>query len=222
MRIGPFIHLISTTYGLPESSVAFVARVMREAGWLTTGARGVNAPEMTATDAARLTLALLSGQPPGTAVSEFEFLRTLEATDPYPEHTFTANTSLATNHSFEDALVWLFSLSSASHRVREHGQTILGDFYWPYISVSVDGSARAAQFSLPGHTTAYEDVAGERELEALGSLPYSFEKHLRLNELWNRSESWDTGVVYGRGMRAIRKITEKEIQKIADAMAVAD
>ncbi|WP_157982053.1 hypothetical protein [Oceanicella sp. SM1341] len=45
-----------------------VARFLKEAGLLTTGARGVNAPDMTARDAGRMTIALLGSDRPGRAV----------------------------------------------------------------------------------------------------------------------------------------------------------
>ena len=68
MKIGPLISLLSSNYGLPETTVVVIARALREAGWLSSGARGVNAPDMGARDAARLSLALLTGEPPSKVI----------------------------------------------------------------------------------------------------------------------------------------------------------
>ena len=219
--MGPFITLLSETYGLPESSVAAVARVMREAGWLTTGARGVNAPEMTFVDAARLTLALLSGQPPSKVVEEFEFLRCLEATSPPPASGFTAGSGLDKAHCLEDALIWLFSLTSDTATVREHGTGVLDDWLWPYVTVSVDASTRAAQIWFSGQSCIYEDLARERELGELGKLPLTLERMEREQAIESRSSAWDSGVAMARRMRVVRTIGNGEIAQITDAMATA-
>lgn len=220
MRMGPFITLLSETYGLPESSVAAVARVMREAGWLTTGARGVNAPEMTRVDAARMTLALLSGEPPSKVVEEFEFLRSLEAITPPPASGFTAGSGLDKAHFLEDALIWLFSLTSDTATVREHGRSVMDDWMWPDVTVSLDASARAAQIYYSGHSCKYEDLARERELEALRAQPLTYESFLLDQSIESRSVSWDSyGVALDRRMRVVRTITQSEISAIADAMA---
>jgi hypothetical protein len=221
MRMGPFISLLSKTYGLPESSVAVVARVMREAGWLTTGARGVNAPEMTAVDAARLTLALLSGETPGKVVEEFEFLRRLEATSPPPDTGFTAGSGLDQPHCLEDALIWLFGLTSATSTIRKHGQLVMGvEWIWPSVTVSLDASARAAQIYYLLHSCTYEDLAREREIEALpADLPF-YEKWLQSEAIEGRSGSWDSSSVHrGIGMRVIRTIEGSVIGSIADSIA---
>lgn len=68
MKQGPFLTLIADTLTQPVGSVKLYARELREAGLLTTGARGVNAPHMTALDAARLVLALLTTDKPSECV----------------------------------------------------------------------------------------------------------------------------------------------------------
>lgn len=56
--------MIAQMLSQPEGSVKLYVRELREAGLLTTGARGVNAPHMTSLDAARLVIALLAtGKP---------------------------------------------------------------------------------------------------------------------------------------------------------------
>lgn len=70
--------MLADSLGLDVSSVRLVARVIREAGHLTTGPRGVNAPHMTHADAARMVLAILTGEPPSRVVSAYCDLRSLE------------------------------------------------------------------------------------------------------------------------------------------------
>jgi hypothetical protein len=217
--MGPFISLLSKTYGLPEPSVAAVARVMREAGWLTTGARGVNAPEMTHVDAARLTLALLCGEPPGKVVEEFKFLRGLEVMSPPPSTGFTAGSGLDQAHGLEDGLVWLFGLTSSCSTIQDHGHFFAETFVGPTIEVSVDASARAAKIYYSSYSCTYEDLARDRELDELHAQPYSLEKLSRQLELWDRSASWESGVALDRRMRVVRTITHNEILVIADAVA---
>jgi len=220
MRMGPFINLLSETYGLPKPSVAAVARVMREAGWLTTGARGVNGPEMTHVDAARLTLALLSGEPPGKVVGEFEFLRGLEAKAPPSPVGFTAGSGLDQAHRLEDGLIWLFGLNSTKPAIQEHGRKYYGEWSWPYFTVSVDASARAAEIYYSGQSCSYEDLARDREVEALSAEPPDYEILLQQLAIEERSKGWDSrDVALGRRMRVIRTVTQGEISTIADAIA---
>lgn len=218
--MGPFITLLSETYGLHEPSVAAVARVMREAGWLTTGARGVNAPDMTHIDAARLTLALLSGEPPGKVVEEFEFLRRLEAKTPLPATGFTAGSGLDRAHNLEDGLIWLFNLNSSMSNVREHGCIYQGGWIWPYLNVSLDASARAASISYSVQSCIYEDLSREGALDKVRALPRTHENLLLQQSIERRSASWNSmGVALDRRMRVTRSITPSEISRICEAFA---
>jgi patatin-like phospholipase/acyl hydrolase len=72
MKSGPFIQAIADAYRVEAKTVRAFARLLREAGLLTTGARGLNAPDMTARDAAILTIALLATNMPARAVEAVE------------------------------------------------------------------------------------------------------------------------------------------------------
>lgn len=52
---------------LPEATVSGAFRVLRENGLMTSGARGVNAPDMTDLDAARIRIAMLVNERPAYA-----------------------------------------------------------------------------------------------------------------------------------------------------------
>lgn len=60
--------MIARNYRVDEGSVKMFARLLKEAGLLSMGARGINAPHMLPLDAARLTLALLSTDSPARCV----------------------------------------------------------------------------------------------------------------------------------------------------------
>lgn len=77
MKSGPFIDLVADTLGVERGTTRLVARALRESGWLTTGPRGVNAPDMKASDASRLIISLLTGAAPSRALLQFETFRAL-------------------------------------------------------------------------------------------------------------------------------------------------
>jgi len=58
-RITELCNHLADRFRFEESKVQGYARILREAGLLTTGARGVNAPDATALDAARLLIAMM-------------------------------------------------------------------------------------------------------------------------------------------------------------------
>ncbi len=64
MKSAAFNKMVAHALTTPEKSVVVYARRLKEAGLMTTGARGRNAPEMTPMDAARLTLAILTTDSP--------------------------------------------------------------------------------------------------------------------------------------------------------------
>lgn len=217
MRIGPLISLISSTFGVPEATVIVIARALREAGWLTSGARGVNAPQMTSRDASRLSLALLTGESPASVVEEFEFIRSLQTKDSYPIDGLISKKHLPDCHVLEDLLTALFELHSDSNRIKDYGKETAFGLIGPYFSFSVDASRRTAAVDLPKFSTEYIDIAGEAELAELYSMrPMTLEILQRMTELESRSIASDSGlnVASGRGMRVVRTITQNEIRAI--------
>lgn len=63
---------VSEAYHVEEKTTVHFTRLLKEAGLLTTGARGVNAPDMTPRDAARITIAFLATDMPSRAVAAVE------------------------------------------------------------------------------------------------------------------------------------------------------
>lgn len=218
MRIGPFISLISSTFGVPENTVVVVARALREASWLSSGARGVNAPPMTARDAARLSLALLSGESPGHVIKKFAFIRALQTKEVYQDDGIISQRDLGGDHILEDVVTLLFDVYSDAERIERHSELHWFGRLGPFFSLSVDSSRRTAVVKLPGQTAEYLDLIGAAELDELYQVqPLTLEVLHRRSELEERSIPSDasTSVVAGHGMRVIRTITQEEFQTIA-------
>lgn len=68
MKSAAFTDAMAHAFDVPHKTMVTYTRFLKEAGLLTTGARGVNAPDMTQLDAARVTIALLATDTPGQAV----------------------------------------------------------------------------------------------------------------------------------------------------------
>jgi hypothetical protein len=75
MKHTPFINLFSEKLGLPKKTVSLFARNLKEAGLLTSGARGVNAPDMTWVDLVRMTIAVCATDRPSEVVRLVEALK---------------------------------------------------------------------------------------------------------------------------------------------------
>ncbi|MBB06342.1 MAG: hypothetical protein CML03_12665 [Pseudooceanicola sp.] len=69
MKSAAFIDAMAHVFDVQHKTMVTYTRFLKEAGLLTTGARGVNAPHMTPLDAARVTIALLASDAPGQAVA---------------------------------------------------------------------------------------------------------------------------------------------------------
>lgn len=234
--MGSLISLLSSSYGLPETTTVVVARALREAGWLTSGARGVNAPDMGARDAARLSLALLSGEPPSRVVSVFELLRALQTRDEYPNSGLLDRGTLPRGHTLEDTMTALFEVSSDPELITKHGMTqfvdvmfvkdgpagahghdMISHVTWPRFSVSVDMSRRTAEVRIMGQAFRYVDLAGRERITLLrAERPSTLHVTEQILEHVSRSPSAGDadGVVEGRGMRVVRTITEQEFRSI--------
>lgn len=68
MKHKAFTEIVAHTTRVPEGTVAMFGRNLKSAGLLTTGARGVNAPEMTVLDLTRILIALCATDRPADAV----------------------------------------------------------------------------------------------------------------------------------------------------------
>lgn len=219
MRIGTLISLLSSTYGIPEPTVSVVARSLREAGLLTTGARGVNAPNMEVGDVARLTLALLTGQPPSKVVEEYLIVASLQTQDVYPEDGFISKDAVSEHHNLEDAVTSIFAAACDDEHLARFSSASATLSIPPSIEISLDGSRRVAQIDLPNVRTEYANHRSFMMLDELYAVrPMTLDV---LNQIQTIEESggtsWDSStIIPGRGMRVVRSITEAEILAVCD------
>ena len=213
MRIGPFTNLISETFGVPKKTTTVVARALREADLLTSGARGVNAPDMSATDAARLSLALLTGEPPSTVVEELQFIRTLQCTDAVPEDTVTETDQLRERHTIEELMIALIEALGSPGWKKRHCEPVWDDFICPNISISIDASCREAEVRFPRFSGEYVDIGGQQRLDELyATRPMNYDNWQEIEAIQARARP------EGRGMRVVRTISGAELFSLAVAI----
>lgn len=78
MKQAQFISLMSESLGVEEKTMKVIVRTLREAGLFTTGARGVNAPDITSLDAVRVVLAVVASQSPSRSIKDVLYFGALK------------------------------------------------------------------------------------------------------------------------------------------------
>ncbi|SFN46762.1 hypothetical protein SAMN04487859_10331 [Roseovarius lutimaris] len=78
MKQAQFITLMSESLGVEEKTIKMIVRILREAGLFTTGARGVNAPDITPLDAVRVVIAVVASTSPSRAVRDVRYFGALK------------------------------------------------------------------------------------------------------------------------------------------------
>jgi hypothetical protein len=200
MKSGQLIKIISSALGAEHSTVKFVARKLREAGFLTTGARGVNAPEMTTRDAARLTLALMTGTPPNQIVETFEIYRQLR-NDEF-EHIKEASViqllGFKQENTAEDFLVYLIDFMCSNPANEEEIKS--------FSSMQYNVHEKPAYVIFK--------TAGLEVYFTAGDLPEQEALELESDHK-SRSQPGFAGLFEMEGMQVMRQISYGEIEAIA-------
>jgi hypothetical protein len=106
MKSRAFNETFANFLGLELKAVTVAARRLKEAGLMTSGARGVNAPDMTAMDAARITIAFLSGD---KLVDVADRVRAYGSLRFRPDLSSNQVDVLGRESTFEEALELMFS-----------------------------------------------------------------------------------------------------------------
>ena len=117
MKSHAFNTLIAEAYTTPLKTVTVYARLLKEAGLLTSGARGRNAPDMKPLDAARLTLAMLTTDSPAECVERVQRFGKIKYSPRYKK-TIRGYETIQPDHfgnlfhgeTLEDVLSYVFSL----------------------------------------------------------------------------------------------------------------
>ncbi len=117
MKSAAFNAVIAKAFTVPLKTVTVYTRLLKEAGLLTTGAGGRNAPEMTPMDAARLTIALLATNSPSQCVERVQrfgkikyspkFTSIFRGTEIIQPEQFS---QLFKGETLEEVLAYIFSL----------------------------------------------------------------------------------------------------------------
>lgn len=222
MRQGPFIDLFSEVFGIEHKSVRVMTRALRDAGLLTTGARGVNAPDMTFRDAANLTVALLSGEPPsrikcaaqrylGARLWDVEIVE-------HPDTVFSDYelTEKTTAGDFIAALFELYSQDVTSEKFKPF-LSIFGEL--PPVRIEVSESVRSLsiylqltyQSTLDAHYLFY-DFASRDEFASQFPEPTTLDDVSRINTLYEEHTQ-------KKGMQIARWIGQDEITAIGKAIS---
>ncbi|MEH6834329.1 hypothetical protein [Falsihalocynthiibacter arcticus] len=235
MKQGPMVKLLSECLGVDETRVKYIARCLREEGFLRTGARGVNAPEMTFLDAARLTIALMIDVPPKQAAQEYRRFQRLEVLcgpeigDGSFFEEVRADSEIAPEGQLllEDCLAEMFAVFADDDRIGAWQSNCDGEIFDPRINliVATDPSETVIEdFSIEASgenhlrilfytLEARVDVLEEIRLLALSGEGVE-EEYARILESYS-AQSYNGR----RTMLCMRKINEIAIGKIARGLA---
>ena len=183
MKSSTFIKILSTAYLIEAKTVGMYARLMKEEGLLTTGARGVNAPHMHPRDAVRLTIALLSTGVAAHAVERYKLFAPL----PYSaERSWGAHPDsfdINVDSTFEGVLLRLFT-----EFPRQVGPFSLA----PYVEVSESRLSAAIEHApvIDGRP----DYGSAKRPKMVFALPNKSELHGLSDGLWHG------GILVSRGI----------------------
>lgn len=169
MQLGPFIQSISDNFGCDPSHVRQICRALREAGLLTTGARGVNAPHMTTLDAARVTIAVLAGSIPTTAVEEVRYWGELQVgavrigavTRPGPYRA----TGPGEDETLENAVASIFKLYGDDKVVSDHSWKMGDVDMVPTVSLRLSERDRTVTITEEGAEITFMNVRAGVDLQ---------------------------------------------------------
>lgn len=128
------------------------ARLLKEAGLLTSGGRGRHAPHMQPTDAARMTIALLATDKPAQAVERLERFRNLTFQPSESNGSFPPALEIEDGVTLECVLKNLFSADIET-----------GDLFGkaPYLEINENARRATIEFSSDGCTcgAVFKDTA---------------------------------------------------------------
>lgn len=235
VKSGGFITGVANILGLPEPTVTGAFRVLRVNGLMTTGARGVNAPEMTYMDAARMLIAMLVSERPAYAESGAKDFGSLVCTDfrsatelsPYldrqvleqvnaiaTDFTFEER-GLSERHSFEEALAEIIRMfgDDRNEEYWKRGQMIGhdGTIFEPQITIEVIPTELSARIFMQGNRYDYYDALVDHNdwEEHLSSEEYEAEQ--TANEAHELKKSR-----YSTAIKSVRSVETDQLVKLAE------
>lgn len=147
MKSGPFIKLVSASYKVEEKTVTMYARLLKNAGLFSMGARGINAPDMTPLDSARITIALLATDRPARCVERVRRFGALRYQPTRSQGPHPAALGICEGVTLEAVLAHMFCA--------ELGSEESWSFSAPYIELQEN--ARSAKIEHKGGFVIFKD-----------------------------------------------------------------
>lgn len=232
VKSGGFISGVAAALGLPEPTAAGAFRVLRESGLMTSGARGVNAPDMTDLDAARMLIAMLVSERPAYAELSVRDFGQLVCVHSYPARlpegyelsaeyqevfqrmtaAFTlTNRGLPERHSLEQAVAEI---------IRMYGDDA-GEDYWrqssldesclgPNVVIEIVAGDLVAKINMNGNIHVYEDRLVDPDSWGNGETPEEIAADLDAEEAHELKRSR-----YQTAIRNVRSVDTTQIQALA-------
>ena len=222
--IGEFTRRFAKITGLPEGSVVKFSRELRDGGLLTTGARGVNAPEMTFLDAARMLVAVLATDRPSRAakvVRDFGSLKTWTVI-PNSKHSEFAlvRCGLTDDHTLEQAIAAAIQIFAWHADEPFFTHAALGQKgEQPPVLLGVEANELVAYLELPGCKYDYSDPSLVQMAKEMPSSKFIS----AMQALEPGSTQWplhkrpfDRADDYRRPMRVIREVYAEVLADLGD------
>lgn len=231
VKSGGFITGVANILCLPEPTITGAFRVLRVNGLMTTGARGVNAPEMTDMDAARMLIAMLVSERPAYAESGARDFGSLVCTNfksaielnPYldeqvleqvndiaKDFTFEAR-GLSVRHTFEEAISEIIRMfgDDRNEEYWERGQIIAhdGTIFEPQITIEVIPTELSARILMQGNRYEYHDaLVDHNDWEEA-----DYDENQASIEAFELKKSR-----YATAIRSVRSVETDQIEKLAE------
>lgn len=176
VKSGGFIAGVAAILDLPEPTISGAFRVLRVNGLMTTGARGVNAPEMADLDAARILIAMLVNERPAYSENSARDFGQLVCNDFQPatksgnrikdnfvsvsEHFTLEARGLPKRHTLEQAVAELIRMAGddrdKDYWAQSRFQGAFGS-YEPRIELEIVPSSLSARITMNGNEYDYYD-----------------------------------------------------------------
>lgn len=128
-RLSVLIDDFAERFSFEQTKLTNLARSLREAGLITSGARGVHAPPATPLDAARLLIAMMLGSKLPTVVEDVRLVGSFTALDP------SKFTPVFAPETLEDGLATLISYAGSAPDRHFDDLALLGFELEPYAAL---------------------------------------------------------------------------------------
>lgn len=239
VKSGGFIVGVASALDLPEATVSGAFRVLRESGLMTSGARGVNAPDMTDLDAARMLIAMLVNERPAYAESGTRDFGQLVCTDfraadgagfisDENREEFLRSTvdftlgarGLPERHTFEQAVAELIRMygDDRDEDYWSRSQIDMGERgrFDPHSEIEVDAGMLAARISMQGNVYEYSDPLVDPNTWGEDDSLEGLQADMDAEEAHNLKKSR-----YSTAIKSVRSINTIQIAALAEMLREA-